>query len=143
MPQDENVFLIAGAAGSAIAAMAHVGCVVFGAPWYRFFGAGEKMARLAEKGSSAPARITSGIVLVLAIWSYCALAGAGLVPRPPLLRVALCAITAIYLLRASMAVLMMRTMPGRSTAFWFWSSAICLTLGALHLIGTRQAWAGL
>src|ERR1700731_551627 len=62
---DYNIFLIFGAVGSGIAAILHLGCIMFGAPWYRFFGAGEKMAQLDEAGSAAPTRITSGIVLVL------------------------------------------------------------------------------
>lgn len=143
MRPDHNVFLILGAAGSALAALLHVGCIIFGAPWYRFFGAGEAMARLAESGSPIPTRVTSGIVLVLMIWTYCALAGAGLLAQPPLLRILLSGITAIYLIRAVMFVPMMKNMPGNSLTFWLWSSAICLALGVTHLIGTRQAWAHL
>ena len=37
--------------GSAIAALAHLGCIIFGGDWYRFFGAGEQMARMAEAGN--------------------------------------------------------------------------------------------
>ncbi|MBC7983974.1 MAG: hypothetical protein H7Y02_08975 [Candidatus Obscuribacterales bacterium] len=53
-----NKFLIVGAALSAVAAMLHVGIIFVGAPWYRFFGAGEDMARKAEAGSWYPALIT-------------------------------------------------------------------------------------
>ncbi|MGQ4584278.1 hypothetical protein [Lysobacter sp. F60174L2] len=35
---------------NAIAALLHVGCIIFGASWYRFFGAGERMAQLASAG---------------------------------------------------------------------------------------------
>ena len=143
MIDDNNLFLLFGAAGSAVAAAAHVGCIIFGAPWYRFFGAGEKLARLDEAGSSLPARITSGIVLVLAFWSYCALAGAGLAPQPPFLRALLCGIALVYLLRASIGFVMKKRMPGRSDAFWLWSSAICGTLGAAYLVGTIRSWPAL
>lgn len=130
-------FLITTAALSAAAALLHVGCIVFGAPWYRFFGAGEGMARLAEAGSWRPALITSGIVLVLATWSLYALSRAGMLPRLPLLRTALCLITAIYLLRglAGIGVAL-----ASGTAFWWWSSLICVAIGAIHLVGVRQAW---
>jgi hypothetical protein len=138
-----NIFLVAGAAGSFAAALAHVGCIVFGAQWYRFFGAGEKMARMAEARSLTPTLITGGIVLVLLAWSYIALAGAGLVPKPPLLRALLAGVTAVYLLRGLMLVPMMNRMTGRSLTFWLWSSAICLALGALHLAGTHQTWSSL
>jgi hypothetical protein len=140
---DYNIFLIFGAVGSGIAAILHLGCIMFGAPWYRFFGAGEKMAQLAEAGSSAPTRITSGIVLVLMIWTYCALAGTGMVPKPPLLRVLLSGIATVYLIRALMFFALMKIMPGRSIEFWLWSSAICMILGVAHLVGTKQAWASL
>ncbi len=35
--------LITGAICSALAALAHLGCIIFGAQWYRYFGAGEEM----------------------------------------------------------------------------------------------------
>jgi hypothetical protein len=42
MDADRNAFLIVGAALSAIAAALHIGCIFFGAPWYRCFGAGAR-----------------------------------------------------------------------------------------------------
>lgn len=65
------------------------------------------------------------------------------VPRLPLLRLALGAITGIYLLRGAGLVLAALAPGERSMAFWCWSSLICLGIGALHLVGTRQAWAQL
>ena len=139
-----NPALIAGATLTAIAALAHIGCIVFGAPWYRFFGAGEGMAQLAMAGSIKPTLITLGIASVLGIWSLYALSGAGIISRLPLLRLALCAITGIYLLRGIAGLILAIAAPGeRSIAFWCWSSAICLGIGVLHLIGTKRAWAQL
>jgi hypothetical protein len=140
MDADRNTFLIVGAALSAIAAALHIGCIFFGAPWYRFFGAGERIARLAESGSWYPTIVTSVIVVVLIAWSLYALSGAGLVVRLPLLRPALCVITAIYLLRGLVLVPLFLLAPDRTTAFWMWSSAICLVFGMVHLVGTSQAW---
>ncbi|MBW8367835.1 MAG: hypothetical protein K0M70_08260 [Arenimonas sp.] len=139
-----NLSLLAGAALTAVAALLHVGCIVFGASWYRFFGAGEHMARMAEAGRLAPALITAGIATVLMAWSLYALSGAGVIARLPLVRTALCAITAVYLLRGVAGFVLAAVAPGeRSVAFWCWSSAICLGLGALYLLGTRQAWSQL
>lgn len=143
MHPEHHAFLFLGALGSATAALLHLGCIAFGAPWYRFAGAGERLARLAEAGSGAPTRITSGLVLILSIWTYCALAGAGLVRQPPLLRYLLSGITLIYFARAFAVFVLMKMMPGRSLQFWWWSSAICMTLGMLHLAGTVQSWASL
>eukprot|EP01035_Chromulina_nebulosa_P005432 gene5432-7363_t len=72
-------WLLAGGILSAGAALLHVGCILGGPRWYRFFGAGERMVRLAERGSRRPAIITSGIVLVLAAWSAFAFSGAGVI----------------------------------------------------------------
>ena len=139
-PKRVNPWLAAAGAGSALAALLHLGCIVFGAPWYRFFGAGEQMAQMAIAGSPYPAIVTVFIAAVLAIWSLYALSGAAAIRRLPLLRSALCAITAVYLLRGVIALPFAAQLPGRSLAFWYWSSAICFALGALHLIGLRQVW---
>ena len=136
-------FLIAGGALSAIAALAHLGCIVFGASWYRFFGAGEQMVRMVEAGSSRPTRVTLFVAAVLLTWSAYALSGAGVIPRLPFLRLILCAITAVYVLRGLLFFLLIPYFPGNSMTFWLWSAAICLGIGLLHLFGLRQAWADL
>jgi hypothetical protein len=138
-----NVPLLVAGALDALAALLHLACIVFGAPWYRFFGAGERTARLAEAGSHEPALVTSGIALVLAIWAMYALSGAGAIARLPMLRPALCAIAAIYLLRGVAGFALIAHPLGRTPAFWIWSSAICLLIGFTHLLGVRQAWASL
>ena len=138
-----NMFLIIAGALSAIVAILHIGCIYFGAPWYRFFGAGEKMAVLAEQGSLQPTLITSGIVLVLSICSLYALSGAGVIFRLPLLRVALVLITMIYLVRGIAGFFLVNSPMGRSSEFWVWSSSICLCLGIIHLIGLKNEWANL
>lgn len=132
--------LVAGAILSGIAAMLHIGCIYFGAPWYRFFGAGEEMAKMAEAGSWTPGFITAGIVLVLAIWAVYALSGAGTIRRLPLLRTALCIITGIYVLRGLAALPFAWLHPEQATAFVWWSSAICLGFGLVHLVGLKQRW---
>ena len=43
---------------SILAAVLHVGVVIGGANWYRFFGAGESMAQMAEQGLLKPTVIT-------------------------------------------------------------------------------------
>ena len=136
-----NSCLLAGAASSAIAALLHLGCIVFGAPWYRFFGAGERMARLSAAGHIGPALVTIAIAAVLMMWALYALSGAGVIARLPLLRVGLCLITGIYLLRAFAGFVLALVAPGaHGVAFWCWSSAICLAIGMLYLAGTWQAW---
>jgi hypothetical protein len=138
-----NLFLVAGAAMSALAALVHLACIAFGPDWYRFFGAGEKMAKMAAAGHWYPTVATLIITAILAIWSAYALSGAGVIGRLPLLKLALCAITAVYLLRGTVFIFLMPYFPGNSTTFWITSSAICLAMGIVHLIGLRQVWSHL
>lgn len=138
-----NIFLLMGAIASAMAAILHIGCILFGASWYRFFGAGEKMATLAEQGSIQPTLITLFIVLVLIIWSIYALSGAGLISKLPLLRLCLLLITSIYMFRGMAGFFLLSQPMGRTPGFWLWSSAICLLIGLVHLLGLRQTWSSL
>lgn len=94
-----NYYLIVAGCLSATAALIHVGCIVFGASWYRFFGAGEQMAVMAEQGMTKPTIITTFIVVVLSIWSLYAFSAAEIIGRLPIIRLALILITAIYLMR--------------------------------------------
>ena len=129
-----------GAALSALAALLHLGCILFGASWYRFFGAGEQMARMAAAGHWYPTVLTSGIVGILSGWSLYALSGAGVIRRLPFVRLVLCMITSIYMLRAVAFAPFHTYFPGNSAAFWLWSSAICFVVGLVHLFGLWQAW---
>jgi hypothetical protein len=122
-------------------AFIHIAAIVGGPDWYRFFGAGEAIARAAERGSWVPALMTTGIAAVLALWAAYAFAGAGLLRRLPLMRVALVAISGIYLLRGAM-IFMPATFnrPDLSPAFMFWSSLIVLIYGIVYAVGTWRAW---
>jgi hypothetical protein len=135
-----NYWLISGGMLSAIAALAHIAIIIGGPDWYRFFGAGEGMARAAAQGRMMPALITLGIATMLAIWAAYAFSGAGLIVRLPLLRTALVIISSIYLVRALAVVPFLFTPTEQSSAFWIWSSAIVLIYGLAYAIGTWRAW---
>ena len=100
-----------------LAAILHLCVIVGGPPWYRFFGAGEGMARAAERGSVTPALITLVIAFVLTIWALYAFSGSGLIRRLPLLRTGLIVISAIYLLRAAVLVPTVLLKPEMADAF--------------------------
>ncbi len=138
-----NAALVVGAILSALAAALHVAIIVKGAPWYRFFGAGEDMARAAEMGRRFPAIITAAIAVVLALWSAYALSAAGALPPLPLLKPAIGAITLVYLLRGLVLVPVLAMPRGPSTSFFVWSSIVCLVFAATHLAGLIQVWARL
>jgi hypothetical protein len=125
---------------SLFAAIIHVGCIYFGASWYRFFGAGEQMAIMAEQGSFKPTLITSCIIFVLMVWSLYAFSAAGMMVKLPFLRVILVMITVIYLLRGVAGYFFINNPLGRTPEFWIWSSSICLGIGIMHLIGLKQVW---
>lgn len=134
-----NPWLIVGGVLSAAAAILHL-LIIWGGPdWYLFFGAGPEMARAAENGHWAPALITGAIAAVLGIWSLYAFAGAGLVPRLPLMRPALAVISAIYLGRAFLFPIMAVQTHGL-TRFNVLTSSIVLVFGLAYAIGTARAW---
>jgi hypothetical protein len=133
-------WLVAAGILSAIAALLHLAVIWGGADWYRFFGAGEEMARAAERGSAHPALLTMAIAAVLAIWSAYAFSGAGLIGRLPLLRTALILISFIYLARALAPLPILLVRPWLASPFVLWSSAIVLIYGLTYAIGTWKAW---
>ena len=146
--------LVSAAIADAGAALLHLACIVGGAPMYRMLGAGPRMAALAEAGHWYPTIVTLLIAAVLAGFAVYALAGAGVLPAPPLLRIGLAAIGALLFLRGfafipaflaerSGAATLHVLGSGGSIAFWYWSSAICLVLGLLHLGGLAGAWSRL
>ncbi len=137
----KNKFLIAAAICSGVAALLHLGCIIFGGDWYRFFGAGEQMAQMAEAGHIYPTMVTLVISTLLTIWSLYALSGAGVILRLPLLRLGLCLIAAIYLMRGIAFIPLMPMFPGNSLTFWVVSSTICFVFGLLYALGIRQSWA--
>ena len=136
-----RAWLIAGGAASAAASVAHLACIVGGPRWYRAFGAGERVAREAERGLPWPALMTIGVACVLAVWAAYAFSGAGLIRPLPLLRAALVAVTAIYLARGAVLVFpAMLRRPDLSAGFLFWSSSIVLAIGVVHAVGLVLAW---
>ncbi len=138
-----NRYLVLSGTLSAIAALLHLGCIYFGAPWYRFFGAGEQMAIMAEQGLTYPTIITLVIFTVLSLWSAYAFSAAGLIRRLPLVRLVLSLITIVYLIRGLAGFILLNTPMGRTPEFWLWSSGICLTIGIFHLVGLKKEWAKL
>jgi len=134
-------WLLAGGVLSLCGAAIHLACIPGGPSWYRFFGAGERMATLAGQGAAEPAIIASLIAAIVGIWAAYALSGAGLLPRLPFLRPVLVLISAFYLLRAAaLPAMLIYLVPGRSPEFLVWSSAIVLLYGIVHAVGTWKAW---
>jgi hypothetical protein len=128
--------------GSAAVAALHVAIVFIGAPGYRYFGAGERLAGLAERGSPYPGSLTLALASIFAMWALYAFSGAGAMRQLPLLRTGLLVIGAIYTLRGLpfivQIILTLRGMevPMRQTVFSF----VSLVIGVLYLWGTVAQW---
>ncbi|MGB3165422.1 MAG: hypothetical protein WBA68_01450 [Alteraurantiacibacter sp.] len=133
-------WLKSAAAASFAASLLHLACIVGGGDWYRFFGADETMARLAEAGSWRPAILTLFIAVVLFGWGLYALSGAGLLRRLPFLRTALVAIAVVLFARAVFAFFPATWGPELGLRFMAISSAIVGVMGFLFAVGTAQAW---
>ena len=135
-----STWLIVGGWLSVAGALLHIACIFGGPDWYRFFGAGEGMARAAARGDLRPTLITLAIGAVLLIWAAYAFSGAGSLPRLPLLRTGLIVITAIFLLRGLFFVPIHFWRPQHSDSFAIWSSLIVFAYGAVYAVGTFRAW---
>lgn len=137
---DRNLWLIAAAGMSVAASLLHLACLVGGADLYRRLGAGEGMARAAERGAWTPHLFAIGIAAVLAVWALYALSAAGVIGRLPLTRIALILISAVLLLRALAYFVRDQWRPDLSQGFMLWSSLIVLVMGLCFAIGTWKAY---
>ena len=146
-----NIYLLIGGLLSLLASGLHIACIVGGADWLRFFGAGEGLARMAERGSWYPGVVTLLIGGVLMVWGVYALAGAGAgadalnagagAPLAlPFVKWILLAITSVYVLRGALPFLVGVAKPEILVPFTIWSSLICLVYGAFHVVGLVQVW---
>jgi hypothetical protein len=137
--------LVFGGSLTGVAALLHVAIIVGGPDWYRFFGAGERMARLAARGSIYPTVITACIAAVLGVWALYAFSGAGVIRRLPRLRLALTLIAGVYLARGILGVPIVlftddvytNQLKAKMT-FMVVSSAICVALGLCYAIGAAR-----
>ncbi|BBN81762.1 hypothetical protein PA25_17470 [Pseudoalteromonas sp. A25] len=135
-----NLWLFSAGVGTGIAAIMHLVCIYWGPNGYRFFGAGEHFAKLAEQGSYTPTFVTLGITAVLSTWATMALYAAKATAIIPMTRYLLLAVTGVFLLRGILGLILIFNPQGRSELFWLISSAICLVLGICYAIGLKQQW---
>ena len=84
--------------------------------------------------------LTFGIAAVLATWAVYAMSGAGWFAALPFLKLVLCVITGIYLLRGAGGFVMLAVKSPYSKRFIVVSSSICLGFGLVHLLGVLQVW---
>jgi hypothetical protein len=145
--QTSNRWLVYGGALTAAAALLHVGIILGGPEWYRFFGAGEQMARLAARGAIYPTIVTASIAAILGVWALYAFSGAGVIRRLPLLRLALTLIAAVFLARGILGVPLVMLVDDPYTnelkakmTFMVVTSVICVVLGLCYAVGAARLW---
>ncbi len=124
-------------------AMLHVVIIVVGGPGYRYFGAGEGMARAAEAGSMRPTIITSLLTLMFVLWGLVAFSAAGIVRRLAGVKYLVAAIAALYVLRGALAgpqTVWMVQHPGQVPVRLVMFSLVALGLGIIGLWGVSLVW---
>ena len=141
--RDARPLLLVAAWMSVAASLLHLAVIVGGPDWYRFFGAGEEMARAAERGSSVPPIMTAIIAAILAVWAALAFGAAGLIRLLPLTRTALIAIAAVLIARSALVLVPDVWAPEQTMAFRIVSSLACLAMGLCFALGTWAAWPSL
>lgn len=137
-----NRYLLSGGTFSILVALLHIAIIIGGPDWYRFWGAGERMATLEENGFMLPDILTFFIALIFFIWGLYAYSGAGLIRRLPLLKTALVLISSIYTIRGLLLVTFILS-PEHLTVFMLMTSIVSFIAGLIHFIGTKQVWVAL
>ena len=124
-------------------AVLHVVIIGMGGAGYRYFGAGEEMARAAEAGSMRPTVITSLLTVMFALWGLVAFSAAGIVRRPGIAKYLVAGIAGLYVLRGALVAPQMwwrvqhpDQVPLRFVMF----SLVALGLGIIGLWGVSLTW---
>ena len=145
--QISDRLLLSGGALTGVASLLHLAIILGGPDWYRFFGAGEDMARFAARGFVYPTIITAGIAVILGIWTLYALSGARIIRRLPFLRLALPLIAVVYLARGILGVPLVLFVESpyaselrAKMTFMVVSSVICVFLGLCYAAGAASVW---
>jgi len=107
--------------------------IIKGGDGYRQYGAGERLARMAEQGRLYPHVLTLAIASALFFFAYLCLSQIDVVPAPPLAREILWALTAVYVVRGLVPLLSYRWVALFQTRFFVISSIIVLGFGGVHL----------
>ena len=116
-----------------LAAALHLAIIAGGPAWYRFFGAGERMVKMASRGHPWPTAVTLAIALGLSLFGAYAMNAGGYFSGLPWPTPILWAITALFTLRAGVPLLLAPFMACMRSPFALWSSAICGVYAATHL----------
>ncbi|CCO25153.1 hypothetical protein [Maridesulfovibrio hydrothermalis] len=124
-------------------AILHVVIIIAGPSAYRYFGAGEDLAAMAESNSILPTLLTTFIAGILAMFGVYAFSGAGQISRMPFLGPILIMIGSIFTLRGLVLPVQLYTLltrPRKAEIREIFFSLIALCTGVCFLLGTRLNW---
>ena len=129
-----------GALGSVAASVTHVWAIFAGPEAYASLGAPPDVVASAAARTWYAPTITTGIAVIILGWALYAWSALKLLPRLPLLRTGLIAISIVLLVRGLAIIPLYFILPNELGAFAYWSSALCFALGMCFLLGLVFAW---
>jgi len=141
-----SFLLLSSGAIVGIIALGHIAIIFGGAEWFRAFGAGERMATMAENGSFLPALSAFAIAVILMVWSLYAYCGATCRFRLPFLKSCLLIISSIFILRGVVGIASLflprdgHVFSTYDFYFMLITSAGSFYLGITYLIGVLKQW---
>jgi hypothetical protein len=138
MNLQNNKFLFLAGIGSMCVALLHAVIIYIGPAAYRYFEAGEDMARMAEEESWLPPAMTLGIICVFFVFALYAFSGCNRFKSLPYLKPALFLIGTIYSLRGLATfyfIYLLLNTPGPDLVKNLVFSLVSLTIGILYLSG--------
>jgi len=135
--------LIVGGVANLLIGLLHVVIIFVGESAYRYFGAGEEMARWAAEGSVVPPLVTALIVLVFVVFGLYGLSGADRIRKLPLRKAVLIVVSIVFTVRGLLMI-----------QFIYWAispdyevdikdmifTLVAITIGILYFYGTVRRW---
>lgn len=141
MEVKENRLLFLAGMGSFFVAFLHIIIMYVGAPAYRYFGAGEEMASLAESGSLQPVIITTAITVLFMLFALYAFSGMNLIFRLPFVKQVLLLVGVLFTLRGAAAAFFVYLLVSTGSGEWIKDivfSLVALSIGLMYLIGRQE-----
>lgn len=123
-----------------LAALLHLAIIAGGPAWYRFFGAGDDLARMAERGHPWPTLVTTAIAAGLTVFALYTFSLDGRCCHVlPWRREVVWLITGIYTLRAAVPLLLAPWVRAMRTPFMLISSGVCALYAIAHALALAHS----
>lgn len=124
----------------AMTGLLHLACLWFGAPLFRWMGAGEHVVRMAESGHRHPYVMAVFVGLALLIYAVLCASLAGAMRPLPYAEWLVAALAVVLAMRGLFFPFLKPYFVGNSELFWWISSALCLFMSATMIVGLMRYW---